>query len=219
MYFRRLLGLAVCVLASGTSTLTGQQPRPAPAPLPSFAEPSIAPDRKEIAFVSGGDIWTVPAQGGEARLLVSHAANESRPLYSPDGQRLAFVSDRTGGGDIYVLSLAAGTLKQVTFDDGLDRLDGWSRDGRWLYFSSPGRDIAGMNDIHRVRADGGTPMSVTADRYTSEFFAAPAPDGRRIAFTARGTAPRSGGGRGVRTSMNRSCGCSMTSLGRPGTSA
>jgi tricorn protease len=187
MDFRPLLGLAVCVLASGTSTLTGQQPRPASAPLPSFAEPSIAPDRKEIAFVSGGDIWTVPAQGGEARLLVSHAANESRPLYSPDGQRLAFVSDRTGGGDIYVLSLAAGTLKQVTFDDGLDRLDGWSRDGRWLYFSSSGRDIAGMNDIHRVRADGGTPMSVTADRYTSEFFAAPAPDGRRIAFTARGT--------------------------------
>ncbi|RPJ84241.1 MAG: hypothetical protein EHM13_05280, partial [Acidobacteria bacterium] len=48
-----------------------------PAPLPSFAEPAISPDRSEIAFVSGGDIWTVPAGGGDARLLVAHEAAES----------------------------------------------------------------------------------------------------------------------------------------------
>ena len=40
-----------------------------------------------------------------------------------------------------------------------------------------------MNDIFRVRVDGGTPMQVSADRYTSEFFAAPSPDGQRVAFT------------------------------------
>ena len=50
-------------------------------PRPYFTEPSLSPDRKEIAFVSGGDIWTVPATGGVASLLVSHAANEGRPLY------------------------------------------------------------------------------------------------------------------------------------------
>src|ERR1044072_8094334 len=76
--------------------------------LPYFYEPAISPDRKEIAFVSGGDIWTVPAEGGEARLLVSHPATESRPLYSPDGKRLAFASTRTGNGDIYVLDFANG---------------------------------------------------------------------------------------------------------------
>ena len=79
-----------------------------------------------------------------------------------------------------------GALTQLTFDDGLERLDAWSRDGQWLYFSSTSRDIAGMNDLYRVRADGGTPMQVSADRYTSEFFAAPSPDGQRVAFTARG---------------------------------
>ena len=121
---------------------------------------------------------------------MAHEAAESRPLYSPEGDRLAFVSDRTGGGDIYVLTLKTGALKQLTMDDGLERLDAWSRDGRWLYFSSTSRDIAGMNDLYRVRADGGTPMLVSADRYTGEFFAAPSPDGQRVAFSARaGTVP------------------------------
>src|SRR5688572_21797707 len=73
-----------------------------------MTEPSFSPDRKEIAFVSGGDIWAVPADGGSASLLVSHQAVESRPMYSPDGGRLAFVSNRTGAGDIYVLDLRSG---------------------------------------------------------------------------------------------------------------
>ena len=96
----------------------------------AMSEPSISPDHREIAFVSGGDIWTVAAAGGEARLLVSHAAYDSRPLYSPDGTRLAFMSTRTGNGDIYVLSLANGQLKRLTFDDVSEQLDAWSRDGR-----------------------------------------------------------------------------------------
>ncbi|HEX6042846.1 MAG TPA: S41 family peptidase [Pyrinomonadaceae bacterium] len=155
---------------------------------PYFTEPSLSPDRKEIAFVSGGDIWTVPSTGGVAALLVSHSANEARPLYSPDGKQLAFISSRTGNGDIYVLTLASGDLKRLTFDDGFDQLDGWSRDGRWIYFSSVSRDIGGLNDLFRVSVNGGTPMQVSADRYTNEFFSAPSPDGTTIAFSARGIA-------------------------------
>ncbi|PWT87681.1 MAG: peptidase S41 [Blastocatellia bacterium] len=153
-----------------------------------FSEPALSPDRKEIAFVSGGDIWTVSAMGGVASLLVSHPATESRPMYSPDGKQLAFVSTRTGNGDIYVLTLATGDLRRVTFDDALDQLDGWSRDGQWIYFSSTSRDIGGLNDLYRVNLAGGTPMQVSADRYTNEYFGAPAPDGSSVAFTARGIA-------------------------------
>jgi len=138
--------------------------------------------------VSGGDIWTSPLAGGEARLLVAHAATESRPLYSPDGKSLAFISTRTGNGDIYVLSLETGELRRITFDDALDQLDAWSPDGKWLYYSSTSRDIAGMNDIYRVPAAGGTPTPVSADRYANEFFAAPSPDGKTLAFSARGIA-------------------------------
>ena len=96
----------------------------------------FVPHRAEIAFVSAGDIWVVPSKGGEARLLVAHPAEETRPLYSPDGNKLAFVSARTGGGDIYILTISTGELKRLTFDDGLDQLDSWSRDGKWIYFSN-----------------------------------------------------------------------------------
>src|SRR6476469_3478534 len=153
---------------------------------PALSEPSPSPDHHEIAFVSGGDIWTVPYAGGEARLLVSNPATESRPLYSPDGKQLAFVSNRTGNGDVYVVSLADGKLRRMTWDDTNDQLDGWSRDGKWLYFSSTSRDIAGMSDVYRVRATGGTPMIVAGDRYASEYWGAPSPDGSTLAITARG---------------------------------
>lgn len=159
-----------------------------PVPRAYLSDPAISPDRAEIAFVSGGDIWAVPAGGGEARLLLSHPAHESRPLYSPDGKRLAFVSNRTGGGDIYLLTFATSEVRRLTYDDGNEQLDGWSRDGAWIYFSSTSHDIAGMNDVFRVKAEGGTPMDVAADRYTNEYFSAASPDGRTLAITARANA-------------------------------
>jgi Tol biopolymer transport system component/C-terminal processing protease CtpA/Prc len=190
--FRSLYTFALALSLVSTTCLTArampyQSTKPnAAGGVPYFTEPVMSPDRSEIAFVSGGDIWTVPAAGGEGRLLVSNPANETRPLYSPDGNRLAFISTRTGNGDIYVLTFETGELKRLTFDDGVDQLDAWSRDGKWVYFSSTSRDIAGMNDIFRVNAEGGTPMQVSADRYANEYWSAPSPDGKSIAFTARG---------------------------------
>jgi Tol biopolymer transport system component len=154
--------------------------------VPYFTEPFVAPNRAEIAFVSGGDIWTAPLSGGEAHLLVSHPANETRPMYSPDGTRLAFVSNRTGNGDLYVLNLGTGALQRITFDDAAEQLDGWSRDGKFLYYSSSTQEVAGMNDIFRISAEGGMPVAASADPYVNEFFSAPSPDGKSLAFTARG---------------------------------
>jgi tricorn protease len=161
---------------------------PSRSAMPALSQPALSPDGSEIAFVAGGDIWVVPSSGGVAHLLVSHPATEDRPLYSPDGKYLAFTSTRTGNGDVYVLTLATGELRRMTWDDAAETLDAWSRDSKWIYFSSASHDISGMNDIFRVSADGGTPMEVTADRYTTEFGAAPAPDGTTLAFSARGIA-------------------------------
>src|SRR5712692_10556122 len=181
---KKLLSSALVLLS--VLALAAQAQRQAPAP--SFAEPGISPDGSTIAFVSGGDIWEVPSRGGDARLLVSHPATESRPMYSPDGARLAFTSTRTGNGDVYVLTLATGAVARLTFDDASELVNGWSRDGKWIYFSTGSHDRSSMSDVYRVSAEGGTPMPVAADTYATEYFAAPGPDGDTIAITARGLA-------------------------------
>jgi Tol biopolymer transport system component/C-terminal processing protease CtpA/Prc len=168
--------------ALGIAAATG------PVPLPSFAEPGISPDGATIAFVSGGDIWEVAARGGDAHLLVSHPANESRPLFSPDGKHLAFTSTRTGGGDVYALTIGTGELARLTYDDANELVTGWSPDGKWIYFSSNSHEISGVFDVYRVSVDGGTPMVAAGDRYTTEYFAAPAPAGDVLAITARANA-------------------------------
>ena len=206
--FRRLRRtlLVGALLLPGLSLwdgLAAQRGPDAPAPAPALAArprrprprrkwPSrnlgISPDGREIAFVSGGDIWTVPATGGEARLLVSHAATESRPLYAPDGRSLVFMSTRTGGGDLYVLTFETGDLRRLTYDDGAEIPSGWSADGKWLYFSSASQDMGGMADVLRIAVDGGTAIAVSDEPYLNEFFAASSPDGKRVAFSARGIA-------------------------------
>lgn len=158
------------------------------APAPSLAQPSLSPDSRQIAFVSGGSIWTVPASGGTARLLVADGATDERPIYSPDGRSIAYISSKTGNGDIYVLSLASGRVTRMTYDDGYDELDGWSPDGAWIYFTNSSRNIYGARDIYRVRSSGGTPMRVVTQPYMNVYLAAPSPRRGELAFDARGFA-------------------------------
>lgn len=174
--------LALLAAAALPSPVPGQQPDVRP----SFYEPGISPDGSEIAFVHGGDIWSVPASGGQATLLVGHEAEEGRPLFSPDGSRLAFLSDREGSADVHLLDLESGRVRRLTFAAGDERLSGWSRDGSWIYFSSSEEDVGGMHDVFRVRPEGGTPAAVLADTYASEYYASPGPDGSVLALSTRG---------------------------------
>ena len=159
----------------------------APAAVPACLEqPAASPDGREVAFVAGGGVWTVPVAGGDASPLVANLGEVLRPRYSPDGRRLAFVSSRTGNGDLYVLTLDTGDLKRVTVDESPDRLDAWSPDGKFLYYSSGGREVGGTSDVYRVAVDGGTPMPVVAEPFGGDFYAAPAPDGHTVAFCGGG---------------------------------
>src|SRR5262245_56828026 len=135
---RIVLFAFVCVGLSSVTARTQQSPAPAAPsdPKPYFPEPAISPDGSEIAFGSGGDIWSAPVGGCDARRLVADEPSTRHLKYSPDGKTLAFCSDRTGGGDIYLLSLATGELRRLTCDDGNELLDSWSRDGQWIYYSS-----------------------------------------------------------------------------------
>lgn len=162
------------------------QAAPAATPAYSFTQPALSPDGSEIAFVSNGRIWSVAAGGGDAHLLVAGEGTQSRPLYSPNGKRLAFVSDKAGSNDIYVLDLASGELRRLTYDDGSENLDAWSADGRWLYFTTSRDNVGGMGGSYRISASGGTPMPVALEAYRNEESAAPSPDGKTLALVGEG---------------------------------
>lgn len=66
--------------------------------------PAISPNGETIAFSYKGNLFTVPVGGGRAFQLTSHTAYDTRPVWSPDGSKIAFASNREGSFDIYVMS-------------------------------------------------------------------------------------------------------------------
>ena len=74
----------------------------------------ITPDGQKIAFTYKGDIYTVPAKGGSATQLTTQPSYESDPVWSPDGKRIAFASDRFGGADLFVMPSDGGEATRLT---------------------------------------------------------------------------------------------------------
>ena len=96
---------------------------------------AISPDGTQIAFCYKGDIFTVPAVGGQARQLTSNAAYDGNPVWSPNGQQIAFMSNREGSMDIYVMSKDGGTPKRLTTDSGDETPITW-HDNNHVLFSA-----------------------------------------------------------------------------------
>ena len=79
---------------------------------------AISPDGGTIAFSYKGDLFTVSSQGGIAHQLTTNAEYDAYPVWSPDGQSIAFASAREGSLDVYVISKDGGTPKRLTTDSG-----------------------------------------------------------------------------------------------------
>lgn len=90
--------------------------------------PAISPDGKTVAFSYKGDIWTVPANGGQARQITTNPAYDAYPVWSPDSRQIAFASSREGSMDIYVVGRDGGTPRRVTTDSGEEYPMAWRND-------------------------------------------------------------------------------------------
>jgi Tol biopolymer transport system component len=89
--------------------------------------------------------------------IAPSAANDETPSVSPDGRQVAFVSDRGGVRDVYVMDLDGGNTRRLT--DGLRaRGAAWSPDGRSLVSSG---EVRGVFEIYRVDLDGSAPVRLT----------------------------------------------------------
>lgn len=111
--------------------------------------PAISPDGSRIAFSSGGQIWVVPAAGGDAVPLTDGTQYSTRPVWSPDGSRIAFASTRFGNLDVFMMPAEGGRIDRLTWNSAPDLPEAFSRDGGSVYVSSgrigdPSVDLLGV---------------------------------------------------------------------------
>jgi tricorn protease len=143
--------------------------------------PDISPDGKLVAFSYLGDIWIVETIGGVARPVTMHTAHEIYPVFSPDGQMLAFSSNRHGSYDVFVVPVQGGKPKRLTTDSANDFVNGWTPDGKNILFTST-RSTAfppGF-DLYTVPVAGGAVRKVSAAEGKDGTFA---PKGDLLAYT------------------------------------
>lgn len=76
--------------------------------------PQISPDGETIVFTYKGDIYSVPTAGGRATQLTTHPAHDTQPIWSPDGKKIAFASNRNGSFDIFVMEREGGVPTRLT---------------------------------------------------------------------------------------------------------
>ncbi|MEO9012639.1 MAG: peptidase S41, partial [Ginsengibacter sp.] len=98
--------------------------------------PAISPDGSTIAFGYKGDIYTVSSQGGKATALTIHEAQDQMPIWSHDGKRIAFASNRSGNFDVYIMSAKGGTPIRITYNSAPDFPFDFSPDDKNIIFGS-----------------------------------------------------------------------------------
>ena len=127
-------------------------------------DPALSPDGATLAFAWRGDLWAVSAEGGTANRLTTDPGRDSQPHFSPDGSRLAFVSDRSGSPQLYVISTTGGAPEQVTHHSEGYRLHDWFPDGQSL-LASGSRDHhwRGTERLLRVHLGRRTADTLLAD--------------------------------------------------------
>ena len=89
----------------------------------------------QIAFVYGADLWVSDLNGQNVLRLTSTPAVESEPIFSPDGQWIAFTSNRSGSNAVYVVSAKGGEATRVTWHPASSVARGWSVDGKNILYS------------------------------------------------------------------------------------
>ncbi|HYY42019.1 MAG TPA: DPP IV N-terminal domain-containing protein, partial [Pyrinomonadaceae bacterium] len=137
-----------------------------------------------VAFSYLGDIWVADEDGRNVQRLTVNRARDVYPRFSPDGQWIAFSSDRNGNLDVFIIPANGGTVKQLTAHSGDDTVLNWTPDGRAILFSAlRGEDF--MPTLYTVSVAGGMPVRAGVDIGVQGSYS---PDGRRLAYNQRAQA-------------------------------
>ena len=103
---------------------------------------SISPDGKQIAFTYKGDLYKVNVNGGNAQQLTFHSAHDYEAVWSKDGSKLAFASDRFGNFDVFVMNSNGGNATRVTFHSNDEHPYSFSKNDTEVVFGALRQDTA-----------------------------------------------------------------------------
>ncbi len=112
--------------------------------------------------------------------LTTHTADDYQPAVSPDGKRVAFLSNRSGNNDIWLIPIDGGPARQLTTHTASDADPSWSRDGKKIAFTSLREDSKG--DIWVLDLESGKETRTTDSR-AAESHPSWFPDGKKIVFS------------------------------------
>ncbi len=120
----------------------------------------VSPDGQTIVFDLLGHLYTMPASGGTATAITSGLAYDAQPRFSPDGKRIVFVSDRSGGDNLWTISLDKSDTVQLTKgNDNLYVSPEWTPDGKYIVASKSG-GLGGTAKLWLYNVDGGTGVAL-----------------------------------------------------------
>ncbi len=138
--------------------------------------PVWSPDGRQIAFASQvgdakgtadyndpttAEIYLIDADGSHLRKLTDNQAIDGGPAWSPDGEEIAFSSNRDGAFQIYVMNADGTKVRPLTTGSANNTGPAWSPDGRWIAFSSDRDGPQYTYEIYVMGADGSNPRRLT----------------------------------------------------------
>ena len=164
----------------------------------TWSSVDVSPDGRTLLFDALGDLWTVPLEGGEATPLTQGIAWDFQPRYSPDGAWIAFISDRAGGDNLWVMRADGSDARAVTEEkDNLVHNPWWSPDGLFVVakkgFTSTRSIPAGEIWLFSVGGGGGLQLTERPNGPKDQkTMADPAfsPDGRYVYYSQDATPGR-----------------------------
>lgn len=160
---------------------------PSVKPASMYENPRLSPDGARLAVFraeGGGDIWIDDLARGSSTRFTFDPAADNVPVWSPDGKRIAFVSNRDGGVfNLYVKDAGGTEVEKLLLKTPFNKLiNDWSPDGRYILYQED--DPVTKADLWVLPLVGDAkPARVVATPF-SEFGASFSPDGRWIAYTS-----------------------------------
>lgn len=150
-------------------------------PVKFLRTPHVHGDR--IAFAYHGDIWVADRDGQNPRRLTIHVGSDANPRFSPDGNFVAFESNRMGNTDVWVIPVDGGAARQLTYHSTSDRLQYWTPDGNGVVIASSRGSRPWSSPLHIVPLDGTLPSPMAMDNGAAGMIRQ---DGAMVAFNRNG---------------------------------